>query len=171
LRRGRSHTQKTATHGRIKDTVSIRERPASLEDRAVPGHWEGLLNGEPELLHRQGFADANLRMSANLLGAPALRGKEFAQYKMSNPVTTVVGAAVAITLPTGEYSSDQLINLGSNRWIVRPQLGVLHQRNQWEVELTGSVFLFGDSRLRYWKLSLGVPINSRQGLNISFAIS
>jgi hypothetical protein len=134
---------------------------------------------------------------------------------MSHPVTTVVGAAVAITLPTGEYSSDQLINLGSNRWIVRPQLGVLHQRNQWEVELTGSVFLFGDnkdfwqgtvreqdplwfiqghvvytfkpglwtsfsggyaygsrstvscipladdSRLRYWKLSLGVPINSR----------
>jgi IS30 family transposase len=41
MRRGRRHTQKTATHGRIKDTVSIRERPASVEDRAVPGHWEG----------------------------------------------------------------------------------------------------------------------------------
>ena len=40
-RRGRSHTQKTATHGRIKDNVSIRERPASVEDRAEPGHWEG----------------------------------------------------------------------------------------------------------------------------------
>jgi IS30 family transposase len=41
MRRSRHHTQKTADHGRICDTVSIRERPAEVEDRAVPGHWEG----------------------------------------------------------------------------------------------------------------------------------
>jgi IS30 family transposase len=41
MRRSRHHTQKTANHGRITDTVSISERPASVEDRAVPGHWEG----------------------------------------------------------------------------------------------------------------------------------
>ncbi len=41
MRRSRHHTQKTADHGRITNTVSIRERPASVEDRAVPGHWEG----------------------------------------------------------------------------------------------------------------------------------
>ncbi len=41
MRRSRHHTQKTADHGRITDTVSISERPAAVEDRAVPGHWEG----------------------------------------------------------------------------------------------------------------------------------
>lgn len=47
MRRSRHYTQKTPTHGRIVDAVTISDRPACIEDRAVPGHWEGdLLFGD-----------------------------------------------------------------------------------------------------------------------------
>lgn len=108
----------------------------------VDGRWEGLVNGEQTAVDRRGLADPWLRFSINLYGAPALKGKEFMQYSAQHETNTTVGAGIALIAPIGEYNAERLINLGSNQWIFRPQLGVLHQRRKWQFELTGSVFLY-----------------------------
>lgn len=112
----------------------------------VNGRWEGVRFGMPVSTRRSGFSDPTLRFSLNLLGSPALQGKEFAAYRMANPVRTIVGVALELTLPVGEYYNDRLINLGNNRYVLRPQLGLLHQHNSWEFETTASVFFYGENR-------------------------
>ncbi|MEM9799139.1 MAG: transporter [Planctomycetota bacterium] len=111
----------------------------------VEGTWSGLLSGEPRSVSRSGLGDPRIRFSVNLIGAPPLRGEEFARFRRENDVTTNVGVAFAVTLPLGEYEPDQLINIGANRFAFRPQVGVLHTRGPWSYELTGSVFLFTDN--------------------------
>ena len=61
-----------------------------------------------------------------------------------------MGAAIAVSMPTGEYTNKNLINLGNNRWVIRPQLGVTHTRGKWTGELTGSVFLYTDNN-DFWQ--------------------
>ena len=61
----------------------------------------------------------------------------------------MVGAAIAVGLPLGQYTSERLINLGTNRWTIRPQIGVVHSRGPWSFELTGSVFFYTDNS-EFW---------------------
>ena len=106
------------------------------------GRWEGLLEGEPARTDRHGMNDPRFRLSVLLYGGPALDPQAFAQSEKSS---TVVGAAISVVAPLGEYYEDRLINLGHNRWTIRPQLGVTHTRGPWTYELTGSIFFFTDN--------------------------
>jgi hypothetical protein len=94
------------------------------------GHWRGLLNGTPAKADRSGFGDPSLRLAVNLLGAPPLAGKEFAEYCAETDTETIVGVGLITQFPAGQYYKDKLINLGSNRFAFRPQLGVVHNPRQ-----------------------------------------
>lgn len=109
------------------------------------GSWQGNLDGVFSTTKREGLSDPRLRLSVLLHGAPALSGKAFSEFRDAHPINTVVGTAVSLNLPLGEYDQDRLINLGGNRLIVRPELGVLHTRNKWSYELTSSLSLFQDN--------------------------
>jgi hypothetical protein len=109
------------------------------------GRWTGLLNGAPASIKRRGLSDSILRFAINLYGAPPLEGKEFAAYRAKVDVETIFGTALVVHLPTGDYMNDKLINLGTNRFTFRPQLGVVHNRGKWSFELTSAVWLYTEN--------------------------
>ena len=113
----------------------------------IAGRWEGTVDSEFVHFRRRGPGDARMRFSMLLYGGPAETLQEFAKSKKSN---TVVGAAIAVTMPTGKYNKDRLINMGANRWVIRPQIGVTHSRGKWTGELTGSAFIYADND-SFWK--------------------
>lgn len=121
---------------------------SSRIDFTVPyayGRWDGLVEGVYTSIRRHGFADPRIRLSMKLLGSPPLKGRAFMDYRVKNQVNTSVGIALSLSIPTGEYYPELLINLGRNRYAVRPSLGILHTRDAWEFELTGSLSLFSDN--------------------------
>jgi hypothetical protein len=109
------------------------------------GRWKGLVDGVSTSIKRSGLTDSAVRFAINLYGAPPLEGKEFAAYRSKVDVETIVGTALVVQLPTGEYMDDKLINLGTNRYTFRPQLGVVHNRGRWSMELTGEVWMYTDN--------------------------
>jgi hypothetical protein len=111
----------------------------------LSGRWAGNIDNEYDSVKLHGFSDPRLRMSVNLYGAPALKGTEFTRYRAQHPTNTVVGASLAVSIPLGQYDEDELVNLSSNRWTVRPQIGVVHSHGPWSFELTGSLFLFSNN--------------------------
>jgi hypothetical protein len=102
------------------------------------GDWSGFLDGEFRTRSEVGLADPRIRFAVNFVGSPALDGKTFRSYRQR----TIVGASLQVIVPLGDYDPSKLINLGSNRWTFRPQIGVSRAIKNWTLELTGSAWFF-----------------------------
>lgn len=104
--------------------------------------WNGLLDGVPASTRRTGWTDSFVRFAVNLYGAPPLSGKDFMAYRASKKTETIVGTALRVRLPTGDYEKEKLVNLGQNRFVFTPQFGVVHRRGKWTGEWTTQVSLY-----------------------------
>jgi hypothetical protein len=85
-----------------------------------------------------GFADPSFRLAANLVGAPALSAAEFGAWQQD----LIVGASLRVAPPWGQYDSARLVNIGTNRWSFKPEVGVSKTLGSWTVEGAVAVTFF-----------------------------
>ena len=107
----------------------------------VGGHVEGVYLGEHAQVSKFGLGDPRLRLAMNLYGAPAMTPAAFASYTQ----TTLLGISLTVAPPLGQYDSTKLINLGTNRWSIRPEVGVSRTNGHWVLEAMAGVWLFTDN--------------------------
>ena len=116
---------------------------------ALPYSWaqaSGKVFGDDSSTTRSGFGDTRLRISTLFIGAPAVTREEFAK----SPLQTVLGASVTVVAPTGQFFSNKLINLGTNRWSFKPEVGLSYVlSNQWFIDLYAGVWLFTNNKSFY----------------------
>lgn len=97
--------------------------------------------GNPIEREVDGFGDSRVRISMNFLGAPALSLREFAAYRQD----LIIGGSVQVSMPTGQYDHNKLVNLGTHRWSIKPELGASKAWGPWTLEITASATYFGDN--------------------------
>ncbi len=107
----------------------------------VVGDLEGIYLGEQTYVERSGLADAVVRFGVNLLGAPAMDPAAFSSYRPR----TLIGASLVVRAPTGQYDSSKLINIGTNRWGFKPEVGIVHVMGRWAVDAYIGGWFFTDN--------------------------
>jgi len=128
---------------------------------AVPYLWgnaQGRLGGEFQSPTRSGLADTRLRFAVNLVGAPAMNLKQFAAYRQK----TNLGFSLAVVAPTGQYDPNKLINVGSNRWAFRPELGLSRAVGNWTFDVYGGAWLFTTNENFQGRTKSQKPIGTAQ---------
>ena len=104
------------------------------------GNFEGQVSGAPNAssLYRSGLADSTFRFSVNLVGGPAMSLRQFRKWKQK----TILGASLTVVAKTGQYDPTKLINIGSNRWAFKPEIGFSRRWGSWLFDTYGAVWFF-----------------------------
>jgi hypothetical protein len=100
-----------------------------------------MVAGQPRERNIDGFNDPRFRYSVNFYGAPAMSVQEFSSYKQD----LIVGASIQVSPPLGQYDPEKLINLGNNRWYVKPDIGISKAWGPVVLEFSNGVTFFSDN--------------------------
>ncbi len=99
------------------------------------------LDGQPVSRDISGNGNPAFRLSVNLYGAPALTREQFASYRQD----LIVGASLQVLAPWSQYDSSRLVNIGTNRWSFKPEVGISKAIRQWTLEATAAVTFYTDN--------------------------
>jgi hypothetical protein len=113
-------------------------------DVVLPYAWlsgTAKVAGQPQSREVSGLADPQVRGSVLLYGAPALTLEEFESYDQD----LILGASFTVTAPLGQYDSDKLVNIGTNRWSFKPEIGLSKTWGPVTLELAPSVTFYTDN--------------------------
>ncbi len=98
-------------------------------------------NGDVLTGSRTGFADMKMRLGINLLGSPALDKSEFRAFQQK----TILGVSLVTSIPTGKYYDDKQVNIGTNRWGFKPEIGVSKRFTHVYAEAYAGVWFYTDN--------------------------
>lgn len=116
--------------------------------------------GEPVERAVTGFARPAFRLSVNLYGSPALRLREFAGWKQD----LIVGASLQVSPPWNQYDASRIVNIGTERWSVKPEIGISKAVGPWTLEMQAAATFFTDNDDFYGgKTRSQDPLYSLQG--------
>ena len=104
---------------------------------------DGFFRGEFSEVDRCGWLDPRIHFSYNFFGAPAMTMKKFQSRKDRGNL--VAGVSLLVIPPLGDNSSKYLFNTGSNRWTVRPEIGLSKGWGKWSAEMALGVRFFSDN--------------------------
>ncbi|HTF66528.1 MAG TPA: transporter [Edaphobacter sp.] len=143
----------------------------ALVTAGMPYAWgdlEGNVAEQQQRITRSGLADLRLKFSVNLHGNPAQTPREFAQVRRRG---ILVGTSLTAQAPTGQYDPTKLINLGTNRWALKPEVGISYPWRMFYLDLYGGAWFFGDNSRFYPGESSRKqdPITTLQG-HVSYSI-
>lgn len=124
-------------------TFALAGSSAKFDVAAARLCFQGSATFEGEFVEGQRceYGDPRAKVTWNFHGAPALSREAFGAW---NP-GLVAGASLQVSAPWGSYKSKHLINGGTNRWMLRPGLGMSYRVGRWYVDLMGSVSWFEDN--------------------------